>query len=91
LKYTTPIGSAYAANIRVRRTDGSIDVVIIIFYEIEILLYSMILEYNNDWKWTSERMSELFQHIVNIELIQTVHYQRNNGCKTSIMTPYTTI
>lgn len=36
LKYTTPIGSAYAANIRVRRTDGSIDVVIIIFYDFGI-------------------------------------------------------
>ena len=64
----------------------------------------MNLEYNYDWKWTNgatdrptdrptdrrNRTSELLQHIVNIELIQPAHYQRNNGCKTGVMTPYTT-
>ena len=77
------------ANIRVIRTDGPIDTV---------LLYSIQLEYNNDSKWTNDFVIddfhyeiELLQHIVNIELIQPVCNKRNNGCKTSIITPNTRI
>jgi hypothetical protein len=76
------------ASISARRVVGGIDAC--------VLLYSMILEYNNGLEMTNERTSErasehvLLQHIVNVELIQPVHYQRNNGSKTRIMTPYTT-
>ena len=43
---------------------------------------------------TTDRMDELdndlLQYIVNVKLIQPVHYHRNNGSKTRIMTPNTT-